>query len=122
MWKKSSSGLPIGSSCERSCQCRIRPNVRPLAGLLDSFGGYGVVLLDKQGARLFHFHLGEIHEQEGVLGEVIKQIKTGGSSTGMRGGGLQARDLDQTVEKNMRDTVEFSTKFFEENHIRRISN
>ena len=53
----------------------IRPNVRPLAGLLDSFGGYGVVLLDKQGARLFHFHLGELYEQEGVLGELIKQVK-----------------------------------------------
>ena len=98
----------------------IRPNVRPLTGLLDSFGGYGVVLLDKQGARLFHFHLGELYEQEGVLGELIKQIKTGGSSSGMRGGGLQARDIDQTVEKNMRETVAFSTKFFEENHIRRI--
>jgi len=98
----------------------IRPNVRPLAGLLDSFGGYGVVLLDKQGARLFHFHLGELFEQEGVLGELIKQIKTGGSSTGMRGGGLQARDIDQTVEKNMRDTVTFSMKFFEDKHIKRI--
>jgi hypothetical protein len=98
----------------------IRPNVRPLAGLLDSFGGYGVVLLDKQGARLFHFHLGELYEQEGVLGELIKQVKTGGSSFGMRGGGLHAPDIDQTVEKNMRETVAFSIKFFEDNHIKRI--
>jgi len=98
----------------------VRPNVRPISGLLDSFGGYGVVLLDKQGARLFHFHLGELQEQEGILGEAVKQIKTGGSALGMRGGGIQARDIDQTVEKNMRETAEFSMKFFEEKHIRRI--
>src|SRR5512146_1142815 len=33
-----------------------RPSVKPLASLLDNFGGYGVVLVDKQGARLFFFH------------------------------------------------------------------
>src|SRR5512135_3255131 len=37
-----------------------RPHVKPLASLLDYYGGYGVVLVDKQGARLFSFHLGEL--------------------------------------------------------------
>ncbi len=99
----------------------IRPNVRPLAGLIDSFGEYGVVLVDKQGARIFHFHLGELREQEGVLGNEIKQIKTGGSALGMRGGGnIQARSIDETVERNVRESVDFATRFFESKHIRRI--
>ena len=42
----------------------VRPNVKPLASLLDSYGGYGVVLLDKQGARMFYFHLGELNKKE----------------------------------------------------------
>jgi peptide chain release factor subunit 1 len=99
----------------------IRPNLRPLTGLLDSYGGYGVVLVDKQGARLFHFHLGELAEQEGVLGETVHQIKMGGSVTGMRGGvASQTRTVEETVERNMRDIISFAVKFFEEKKIRRI--
>ncbi len=100
----------------------MRPNVRPLAGLLDSYGGYGVVLLDKQGARMFHFHLGQLMEQEGVLGEQVKQVKKGGSGvTGMRGGiASQTRSMEEVVERNMREVINFSVRFFEENHIRRI--
>jgi peptide chain release factor subunit 1 len=44
-----------------------RPAVKPLADVMDAFGGFGVVLVDKQGARLFFFHLGELREQEGVV-------------------------------------------------------
>jgi hypothetical protein len=100
----------------------IRPNVRPLAGLLDSYGGYGVVLLDKQGARLFHFHLGELVEQEGMLGEPVKQIKKGGSGVkGMRGGiASQTRSMEEVVERNIREIIEFSVRFFEEKNVRRI--
>ncbi len=100
----------------------MRPNVRPLAGLMDSYGGYGVVLLDKQGARLFHFHLGQLVEQEGVLGDPVKQVKKGGSGkTGMRGGvASQTRAVEEVVERNMRDLVDYSIRFFEEKHVRRI--
>lgn len=100
----------------------LRPNVRPLAGLLDSYGGYGVVLIDKQGARLFHFHLGQLVEQEGVFGASVRQVKKGGSAvTGMRGGiASQTRAVEETIERNMREVIDFSTKFFEEKHIRRI--
>ena len=55
-----------------------QPHVKPLASLLDYYGGYGVALVDKQGARLFSFHLGELKEQEGILGESIRHTKHGG--------------------------------------------
>jgi len=98
------------------------PSVKPLANLLDTYGGYGVVLVDKQGARLFSFHLGELKEQEGVVGETVKRIKRGGASSmhGRRGGAGQGRVMDETVERNMRDIVDFSVRFFEENNVRRI--
>lgn len=100
-----------------------RPSVKPLADLLDNYGGYGVVLVDKQGARLFYFHMGELHEQEGVLGETVKHTKRGGASSfpGRRGGTAGQTDrMDERVERNMRESSEFAVKFFEENQVRRV--
>lgn len=100
-----------------------RPYVKPLASLLDYFGGYGVVLVDKQGARLFSFHLGEIKEQEGILGESIRHTKHGGSSAkaGMRGGvSGQTQHEEELAGRNVRDVAEFASRFFAENNVRRV--
>ncbi len=100
-----------------------RPSVKQLAALFDNYGGYGVVLIDKQGARLFNFHLGELREQEGVLGESVKRTKHGtvGSNVpGRRGSGSASHAVDETVERNMKEAAEFAIRFFEENHVRRI--
>jgi peptide subunit release factor 1 (eRF1) len=100
-----------------------RPSVRPLADLFDNYGGYGVALIDKQGARLFFFHLGELREQNGVLGEEVRKIKHGSASTitGQRGGmaGKTSHE-DELVDRNIKETVDFAVRFFEENHVRRI--
>jgi len=100
-----------------------RPSVRVLADLLDSYGGYGVILIDKQGARAFFFHLGKLQEQEGMMGETVKRTKHGGASTfpGRMGGiAGRTRHQEEVVERNMRDAVEFSVNFFEEYKVRRI--
>ncbi len=100
-----------------------RPLVKPLKDLMDSYGGYGVVLVDKQGARLFHFNLGELTEQEGVLGELVKHVKRGGASSvhGRQGGVAGRTDhMEETIERNMKETAEFAARFFEENHVRRV--
>ncbi len=97
--------------------------VKPLADLLDSYGGYGVALVDKQGARLFRFHLGELIEQEGILGDEVRHTKRGGaSSLHGRVGGIagQTRHSEQTVERNLKESAEFAARFFEENHVRRV--
>ena len=100
-----------------------QPYVKPLADLLDAYGGYGVALVDKQGARLFQFHLGELKEQEGFLGEEVRHTKRGGASSifGHLGGiGGKARHSDEMIERNLKESAGFAAKFFEENHIRRI--
>lgn len=100
-----------------------RPSVRVLADLLESYGGYGVILIDKQGARAFSFHLGELQEQEGMLGEAVKRTKHGGASAfpGRMGGiAGRTRHQEEVVERNMKDAVDFSVNFFNEFHIRRI--
>ena len=100
-----------------------RPYVKPLASLLDYYGGYGVVLVDKQGARLFSFHLGELREQEGVLGESVRHTKKGGASAkpGMRGGMAgQTRYEDEVTDRNIRDIANFAAHFLAENNVRRV--
>ena len=100
-----------------------RPAVKPLADLLDNYGGYGVVLVDKQGARAFYFHLGELREQEGVVGEAVKHTKRGGASSfpGRKGGSSGRTDhMEEVVDRNMKDAVDFAVGFFEENRVRRV--
>ena len=91
--------------------------------LARAYGGYGVVLVDKQGARLFSFHLGELREQEGVLGEEVRHVKRGGASSmpGQRGGiAGRTNHVEQTIENNMKDSADFAAHFFEENRVRRV--
>lgn len=100
-----------------------RPSVKPLAALLDNYGGYGVVLVDKQGARVFSFHMGELREQEGVLGEIVKRTKHGGGGSavpGRRGESAGQRAVEEVIDRNMKDSVDFATRFFENNHVRRV--
>jgi peptide subunit release factor 1 (eRF1) len=100
-----------------------RPSVQPLLDLLDNYGGYGVVLVEKQGARLFHFHLGELREQEEVQGDQVKHTKNGGASSlrGRRGGATsQKNTVDETIERNMRESADSAAHFFEEKHVRRV--
>lgn len=100
-----------------------RPYVKPLADLLDSYGGYGVALVDKQGARLFYFHLGELREQEGTMGETVRRTKRGGGSQyqGRRGGTAGQTDyVAEVAERNMKESAEFAARFFAENNVRRV--
>ena len=105
-------------------RARLMPGayVKPLADLLDAYGGYGVALVDKQGARVFHFHLGELREQEGTMGEAIKQVKRGGASSvaGQRGGVGGGRHSEEMVARNMRDSAGFAADFFKREQVRRI--
>jgi len=99
-----------------------RPYVKPLADLLDAYGSYGVVLIDKQEARLFFFHLGELREEEEFEGESIRRIKHGGGSysqaPGSRGGARL--DYEEEGEKNIKEAAEIAVEFFKENNVRRI--
>ena len=101
-----------------------RPYIKPLADLLTGYGDYGVVLVDKQGARLFHFHLGELQEQDGTIGEAVRHTKRGGASAfpGRRGGVAgQTGHADELTERNLKQAAKFASAFFEEKHVRRVA-
>jgi peptide subunit release factor 1 (eRF1) len=100
-----------------------RPSVKPLADLIEDYGGYGVILIDKQHARLFHIHLGELQEQEGIEGTTVKHTKQGGTANiaTLRGGtSRQTKYANDVVERNIKDSAELAVKFFEEHRVRRI--
>jgi stalled ribosome rescue protein Dom34 len=118
-WQAYTLAVPVRSRV----RVNNRPFVKPLANLLDSYGGYGVVLVDKQRARLFYFHLGALQEQEGMKGESVRRTKHGGGSqaTGRRGGVAGQTDyVDEVAERNIKDAVDFATRFFSEKKVRRI--
>jgi peptide subunit release factor 1 (eRF1) len=115
--------IPLGVSVRDLVFTGDRFSVKPLADLMDIYGGYGVILVDRQGARVFHFDMGELVEQEGILGTLVKHTKRGGSSTitGQRGGTAgQTGYEDEIVERNMKEVASFASRFFEEKHVRRV--
>jgi peptide chain release factor subunit 1 len=57
-----------------------RPYVRPLVALVDEYERYAVLLVDKQTARLFVVHMGEIEEQRELLDELVPRPQAGGWS------------------------------------------
>lgn len=100
-----------------------RPHVKPLADLLDAYGGYGVILVDKQAARLFNFHLGELREEEDVQGEAVRHTKRGGGSQaqGRRGGTAgQTNYVEEVADRNIKDAAEAAARFFAEKSVRRV--
>jgi peptide subunit release factor 1 (eRF1) len=114
---------PLAVPLRSRVRVNNRPHVKPLADLLDSYGGYGVVLVDKQEARLFYFHLGELIEQEGVTGESVRRTKRGGGSQaqGRRGGTAgQTNYVDEVTDRNIKDAAEVAAQFFADKNVRRI--
>lgn len=114
---------PLAVPVRSRVRVHDRPYVKPLADLLDAYGGYGVVLVDKQGARLFHFHLGELREQEGIIGQEIRHTKRGGGSQAQgRMGGVAGKTdyVEEMADRNMKEVADFAVHFFAEKNLRRV--
>lgn len=114
--------IPLAVPVKDFIQIGSKAAVDPLEDLLEEFSNLGVILVDKQGARLFHFHLGELAEQQGVLGHLVKQVKSGSASSehGLRGGGDASRAMKETINRNIREIAEAATRFFEAKRVRRV--
>jgi len=115
--------IPLAVPVKDFIQIGARAAVDPLEDLLAEYSNIGVILVDKQGARLFHLHLGELVEQEGYLGDLVKHVKDGGASSahGLRGGALVGgRTVREKIDRNQREIAEAATRFLETKRVRRI--
>lgn len=99
-----------------------KPYVKPLTHLLDHYAHYGVILIDRVGARFFDFHLGELQEVSGTMGEDVRKLKhgSGSSAIGMRGGESKARHEEEAVQRNLREAAAAAQQFFARRNIRRL--
>jgi peptide chain release factor subunit 1 len=121
---------PMAVPVENRVYVYDRPYIKPLTDILDAYGRYGVILVDREGARFYKFNLGEMEEATGVLGEEVKRLKHGRGGTGRRGGtaaagrrgGMSAagRREEGVVYRNLKDAAESATKFFEGSGITRL--
>jgi len=114
---------PLAVPVENRVHVFDRPYIKPLTDVLDAYGRYGVILVDREGARFYRFHLGELEMATGVLGEEVKRLKHGAGSAaaGRRGGKTPAGRREESVAyRNLKDAAESATQFFEGSGITRL--
>ncbi len=115
--------IPLSIEVRDFIKIASRPEIEPLEDLLQDIDQLGVILVDKQGARLFYYQMGDLLEQEGVLGDEVKHIKSGSSTSshGLRGGSMDgARTLDEKIDRNLRQIRDFATRFFVTHKVKKI--
>lgn len=105
-----------------------RPYVKPLNHLLDHYAHYGVAVVDRIGAKFFEYHLGELQDAGGTMGDEVRKQKLGGgsargggtsSATGQRGG-QGGRHEEEVINRNMRESAAAAGSFFAGKPIRRL--
>lgn len=113
---------PVNVSFRNRVRVGHKPYVKPLAHLLDHYAHYGVILVDRIGARFFEYHLGELQASEGTMGEDVRKLKQGqgSSAVGMRGGQGGARHEEEVALRNLRDAAAAADTFFHRKPIRRL--
>lgn len=101
-----------------------RPYVSPLAALLDTYERYGVVVVNREGARVILFHLGEPVTEESFVGEEVRKLKRGrGSSAGAerRGGAPSgSRHMEEVAMRNLRQAAQMVERFWRQHAPRRL--
>ncbi|NOZ51379.1 MAG: hypothetical protein GXP37_15245 [Chloroflexi bacterium] len=97
---------PLHVPVENAIMIDRRPLVRRLVDLIDAYGYLGVVAVDRSGARFFSFHLGELEEATGALGEEVKRHKQGGPAAAR-----YQRHEDEAARANLRLVAELTERY-----------
>ena len=113
---------PTAVSFQNRLRITNRPYLKPLAHLLDHYAHYGVILVDRVGARFFAYHLGMLEETSGHMGEEIHKLKQGrgSSAVGRRGGTGGASREEENARRNLREAATAAVDFFAKKPIRRL--
>ena len=119
---------PLVFSVGNSVHVGSQPYIMPLADYADAYDRYGVVLVDREGARLFMFNQGSLQEATGMLGEEIKNLIGNASGRGGRSGagfgkGLSSgldQKIDQITTRHLREVVGLAQHFYKAGHCERL--
>jgi peptide chain release factor subunit 1 len=123
-WRAYTLAFPTGDTIHVGMQ----PYIKPLADYADAYDRYGVVMVDREGARLFLFNQGALQEATGMLGEEIKAQLSDATGRGGRSGagtGLGKspgvdRKVEHIAEQNLRDVVDLTQRFYRAGRCERI--
>jgi len=119
-WQEYALAVPVESRALVS----NKPYVTPLASLWDTYGRFAVAMVDRQGARLLLFQMGEMVREEGILGEEVRRLKKGrgSSAAGRRGGatGPSARREEEVASRNLKEAAELTVAFCEAHRPRNL--
>jgi peptide chain release factor subunit 1 len=119
-WQQFSLAVPVESRALVS----NKPYVTPLASLWDTYGRFVVAMVDRQGARLLLFQMGELVNEEGIMGEEVRRLKKGRGSAaaGRRGGatGPSARREGEVASRNIKEASELTVAFCEAHRPRNL--
>lgn len=123
-WRVQPLAFPVGDSVHTGPQ----PYIKPLADYFDAYDRYGVVLVDREGARLFLFNQGTLQDATGMLGEEIKDhthdAAGRGGRSGRGSGQGRASTLDSHIEqvavRNLREVVDLTQRFYQAGQCERI--
>ncbi|GJM42581.1 MAG: hypothetical protein DHS20C20_28630 [Ardenticatenaceae bacterium] len=114
--------FPTAVSFRNRLRVTPKPYLKPLGHLLDHYAHYGVILVDRVGARFFAYHLGALQESNGFMGEEIHKLKQGrgSSAIGRRGGTGGGSREEENARRNLRDAANAAVEFFSNKPIRRL--
>lgn len=114
--------FPTAVSFRNRLRISPKPYLKPLGHLLDYYAHYGVILVDRVGARFFAYHLGNLEETDGYMGEEIHKLKQGrgSSAIGRRGGTAGASREEENARRNLREAAAAAASFFNNKPIRRL--
>ncbi len=92
-----------------------RAYLKPLSDLWAEYERFGVVNIDKEGARLFVYHLGALEDSAGTLGTEVKRHKQGGWAADK----LQ-RHEDEEAKHNLKEAAALADSFMRQHKVERV--
>jgi len=106
---------PLAVPVESEAHSGDRLYLKPLTQLLDEYGRYAVVLVDREGARFFLAQMGQIEEKSEWVGRDLKRHKQGGFAAAR----LQ-RHVDKQAQQNLKLAAEATVSFCRDHRCERI--
>ncbi len=93
----------------------LRAYLTPLTDLWDEYGRLAVLLVDREGAKVYRYELGGLVDTAGTMGEEVKRHKQGGT-----GAQKLQRHEDGTAKQNLKEAVEWVDAYLQRNQVDRI--
>ncbi len=124
LWQAYEVAVPI----KNEIYAAPRPFIKQMADLIDAYDRYAVVMVDREGGRVYLFYLGALQDVGGTLGEDLRESIPDAAGRGGRSGtgskadwtaNLQNR-LEQVVNRNLREVVELTQQMFKVGRCERI--